>query len=116
MPPTAPRLPKPSPFSKRLTDARKLRRMSTRDLSAPADCSAALVSLLEAGKTEPTLSTVEALARVLAVSPEWLAFGVGEGPVERAEDQAREAPRAGRPRGTGKAQPSAALTASTDGS
>lgn len=95
----------PSPFSKRLTDTRALRRLSVRDIGSLAACSGAYVSLLEQGRAEPTLSTVEALARALSVSPEWLAFGVGDGPVERDEDRVKEAPRAGRPR---KAQPTAA--------
>ena len=95
-----PRLAIPSPFSRRLTDTRALRRLSVRDIGSLAACSGAYVSLLEQGRAEPTLSVLEGLAKALSVSPEWLAFGVGDGPVERDEVRTKEAPRAGRPRKT----------------
>lgn len=101
---TAPDSPKPASaaFAERLRSVREMRRLSFRDVGKAARCSYQTVKQLEEGATEPVLSTVGLLAKALAVTPEWLAFGVGEGPVERPEDQAREAPRAGRPRGTGK--------------
>lgn len=68
-------------FAARLELARKARGLSASGLSLLAGLSSAYVGHIERGRTkETTLSTAESLARALRVPPEWLAFGVGEGP------------------------------------
>jgi transcriptional regulator with XRE-family HTH domain len=67
-------------FPARLTNARKAKDISMRELSRRADMSVNAVSLLEGGKTIPRVDNCEALALALDVAPCWLAFGVGRGP------------------------------------
>jgi len=40
-----------------------------------------VVNLSEGRTLNPGVATIADVARALGVSPEWLAFGVGEGPV-----------------------------------
>lgn len=60
----------------RTKDTRDTRGLSLSEVGRRADSSAAAVRALEAG-SDPTLDTVEALAKALGVSPSWLAFGMG---------------------------------------
>lgn len=65
-------------FAERLRRSRKKASMHAAGLSRAAGLDKNLVSLLEAGPGLPKLSTVEKLARVLGLSPGWLAFGLGD--------------------------------------
>jgi transcriptional regulator with XRE-family HTH domain len=68
-------------FAARLALAREARGLSQRDLSLTAGFSSAHVGHLEAARSARVpLAHVEPLAKVLRVTPEWLAFGVGAGP------------------------------------
>lgn len=84
-------------FAARLTTVRAMRRLSLREAARDA-VSYQTIKQLEHAGAEPVLSTVTALARALGCTPEWLAFGVGAGPVETDEDRSKVVPRAGRPR------------------
>jgi transcriptional regulator with XRE-family HTH domain len=79
--PPSPRLQRPSElietiatFAERLTAARTLRGLSRKALAKAADLSLTAVSSLESGQV-PSVATVERLAKVLKISPGWLAFG-----------------------------------------
>ena len=61
----------------RLVEARAALGMPQRDIERRTGIATSTVRALEEGG-EPTLDTVEALAEVLAVSPAWLAFGMGD--------------------------------------
>lgn len=63
-------------FATRLRRARTAQRLSASALSQAAGMSRGSVAFLEAGERLPRLSSVERLARVLNVSPGWLAFGL----------------------------------------
>lgn len=56
--------------------------LSRRALGARAQLSGTAVALIEDGRTVPRVDTAEQLAHALEVSPSWLAFGEGEGPVQ----------------------------------
>lgn len=72
---------KASKFPARLALAREARGMSQRDLSVTAGFSPGHVRHLEVARSERVpLAHLEPLAKVLRVTPEWLAFGVGQGP------------------------------------
>lgn len=55
--------------------------LSRRALGLRAQLSGTAVALIEDGRTVPRVDTVEQLARALDVTPAWLAFGEGEGPL-----------------------------------
>lgn len=95
--PPAPAQPPADSFAARLAALRAMRRLSLREAAGDAVSYQTIKQLEQAG-AEPVLSTVTALARALGCTPEWLAFGVGAGPVETDEDRAKVVPRAGRPR------------------
>ena len=59
--------------------AREHRGLSLRALARQAGISAQSLLLTEAGETVPLVSTCEALAGALFVSPVWLAYGYGVG-------------------------------------
>lgn len=61
----------------RLREARTAHRLSLREVGRRAGSSGSQVQQTEQGRTIPTLSTVEQLARALGISPAWLAFGLG---------------------------------------
>lgn len=95
--PAAPAQPPADSLAARLAALRAMRRLSLRE-AAGDDISYGTIKQLEHAGAEPVLSTVTALARALGCTPEWLAFGVGAGPVETDQDRAKVMPRAGRPR------------------
>lgn len=69
-------------FCKRLASARSEAGVTQRELAKRAGLSGAYVAHIETGRiAEPSIYTVQALARALGVRPEWLAFGVGGRPV-----------------------------------
>lgn len=74
----------------RLLYARTLRGLGSRELAGAAGLSPAAVSSIErdAAGDGVRVGTVRELARVLDVSPAWLAFGVGAPP--RAENRPGE--------------------------
>jgi transcriptional regulator with XRE-family HTH domain len=51
-----------------------------RALGLAAGLTGPAIEKIEKGKSVPRLDNVEALAKVLGVSPGWLAFGIGRGP------------------------------------
>lgn len=63
----------------RLIDARAALGLSLREMDRRAGTTAGTIRGLEAGG-QPTLDTLESLAKALTVSPAWLAFGLG--PIE----------------------------------
>lgn len=63
----------------RCKQAREHRGLSLRALARQAGISAQSLLLTEAGETVPLVSTCEALAGALFVSPVWLAYGYGVG-------------------------------------
>ncbi len=77
-------------FARRLRSARKAAELNGAALSAAAGMSHNAVAQLETGARVPRLDTVAKLAKALAVSPCWLAFGV-ELPCEQAADLAARA-------------------------
>lgn len=64
----------------RLRLAREARGLSRKELGRASETSDTTVRLTEEGQVIPGLGTTEQLARALAVSPGWLAFGEGQGP------------------------------------
>lgn len=70
----------------RIRQLREKQGLSLREFGRRADSSAAALRQLEGG-SQPTLDTLEALAKALRVSPSWLAYGIGD----------REVPRRSRP-------------------
>jgi transcriptional regulator with XRE-family HTH domain len=77
-------------FARRLRSARKAAELNGAALSAAAGMSHNAVAQLETGARVPRLDTIAKLAKALAVSPCWLAFGV-ELPCEQAADLAARA-------------------------
>ena len=69
--------------------ARISRSLSIRGVAKAAGISAQSLLLTEAGETVPLVSTCEALAVALDVSPVWLAYGYGVG-VEEGRSQRRK--------------------------
>lgn len=61
--------------------AREQAKLTQRGLAAAAKCAESMISDIEgsAGRM-PQIDTVEVLARVLGVSPGWLAYGEGSAP------------------------------------
>lgn len=79
---------------KRLTKARKLGDLSSRQLSTLAGLASNYSAMIERRAAKnPAFGAVLALARVLGISLDWLAYGVGEAPsrehVQAAVAQAR---------------------------
>lgn len=66
----------------RLIAARAARGLTRKALGAAAEISGQGVAYIEAGRSIPSVATVEALAAALGVSPCWLAYGQGQGPQE----------------------------------
>jgi transcriptional regulator with XRE-family HTH domain len=54
-------------MGKRLRNLRKARKMSQSDLAAKANLTRVYVTRLEAGQQDPSLSTINALAKALGV-------------------------------------------------
>lgn len=68
-------------IGERLTAARHARGLSLRELARRAMVDVQTVVNLSEGRTlNPGIGTIADLARALEVRPEWLGFGVGEGP------------------------------------
>lgn len=77
--------PKPCPdafhgLPGRVTQAREAAGLSMRALGLAAGLTGPAIEKIEKGRSVPRLDNVEALAKVLGVSPGWLAFGIGRGP------------------------------------
>jgi transcriptional regulator with XRE-family HTH domain len=76
--------PRASEFSRRFRLARNRAGLTQRALATLAKCSESTISEIEAGihggGRMPQIDTVEVFARVLNVSPGWLAFGDGPAP------------------------------------
>lgn len=77
--------PKPCPdafqgLPARVTQARESAGLSMRALGIAAGLTGPAIEKIEKGRSVPRLDNVEALAKVLGVSPGWLAFGIGRGP------------------------------------
>lgn len=64
----------------RVTQAREAAGLSMRALGLAAGLTGPAIEKIEKGRSVPRLDNVEALAKVLGVSPGWLAFGIGRGP------------------------------------
>ena len=62
----------------RLAQLRQERSLSCRELGRRSDTSHKFIQMTETGATVPSIAKVEQLAQALAVSPSWLAFGIGE--------------------------------------
>lgn len=67
--------------AERLKRTRRSLGLTLRDIGTAAGISAQGVLLIEKGESNPVISTIEQLAVALDVSPGWLAFGEGEGPM-----------------------------------
>lgn len=59
----------------RLRLAREQSGLSMRAIARATELSAQTVALIEAGRSVPLISNIEAIAKALSVSPGWLAFG-----------------------------------------
>lgn len=64
----------------RLKAIREVKALSLRRVAEAAAMSPQGILKIENGLAAPLISTIEALAVALDVSPGWLAFGIGEGP------------------------------------
>lgn len=73
----------------RLTTARKRAGLTQKDLTASLGVNRTAIAQWETGLTWPSLIKIEEIANALKVSPEWIAFGVGQG-INTSEEQ-REA-------------------------
>lgn len=70
-----------STIARRVAFAKELRGLSLRKLSADAGVSHATVhAMITRDADDAAVETMRALARVLEVSPAWLAFGLGPTP------------------------------------
>lgn len=79
-------------IGRRMREAREHHGMSQRDLAKLAHCTQVTVGALESGSGgNSSIGLYADIARALNVSPEWLCFGVGEGPQgqERQRDLGR---------------------------
>lgn len=70
----------PHSFASRLKDLREHRRMSKTGLGKAVGVTTTCVWNWEEGNTEPRSENLAALAKALAVSPEYLELGRGSGP------------------------------------
>lgn len=59
----------------RLRLARERSGLSLRAIARATELSAQTIALIEAGRSVPLISNIEAIAKALAVAPGWLAFG-----------------------------------------
>lgn len=59
----------------RLRLAREQSGLSMRAIARATELSAQTIALIEAGRSVPLISNIEAIAKALSVSPGWLAFG-----------------------------------------
>lgn len=59
----------------RLRHAREQSGLSMRAIARATELSAQTIALIEAGRSVPLISNIEAIAKALTVSPGWLAFG-----------------------------------------
>lgn len=64
-------------LAERLCAARMTRGLAKQPLDELADVAKGTVANTEAGRSRPRIDTVEKVAKVLGVSPAWLAFGEG---------------------------------------
>ena len=87
--PFDPPTPQPAPrapvdrwrgVASRVADSRRALGLTLRQLGDAAGLSAQGVMVIEKGRTEPQISTIEQLAVALDVAPGWLAFGEGAAP------------------------------------
>ena len=60
------------PLDQSLQAWRKARRYSIVKLAAESGIDGSMIEAIEAGETDPSVSTVEALAKALALPPSWL--------------------------------------------
>jgi transcriptional regulator with XRE-family HTH domain len=74
-------------FLNRVKEARTGRGLTLREVGRRTGSSEGAIRAIEAG-TMPTLDTVEQLAKALAVSPAWLAYGIG--PMEMPRQSVRQ--------------------------
>ena len=72
-----PNQPPPPSWAQRLVDARTARGLTQAALAEAFGQSQSVVSDYERGRSEPNIDGWGRLARVLGVSPAWLAFGIG---------------------------------------
>jgi transcriptional regulator with XRE-family HTH domain len=76
--------------AERVAQSRRRLGLTLRQLGEAAGISGQGVMVIEKGRTEPLISTIEQLAVALDVAPGWLAFGEGAAPsVSEAEPSAR---------------------------
>ncbi len=80
----------PAGMSARLRQLRAKRGIGQRGMVAATGLSTGMISMLESGKTTPSLTTVEKLAASLGCMPGWLAFGGDDAPIAAAEPAAAE--------------------------
>lgn len=71
-----------------MKSARRKAGLTQADLATALDVSQPTVNRWEGGDSEPARAQIEALARILAVTPEWLAFGRGTARGGTAETRA----------------------------
>ena len=65
-------------IASRLSKARRLAEMTRTGLEQKVGGTKGAILYIESGKRLPTIATVVRLAAALAVSPAWLAFGIGD--------------------------------------
>lgn len=70
----------------RLTTARKRAGLTQKDLTSTLGVNRTAIAQWETGLTWPSLVKIEELANALKVSPEWIAFGAGQG-INTSEEQ-----------------------------
>ena len=69
-------------LAERLRAARMARGLAKQPLDELADVAKGTVANTEAGRSQPRVDTAEKLAKILGVSPAWLAFGEGPQPLK----------------------------------
>lgn len=86
-----------SGLAQRVRQARAIRGFSIREVERRAETAEGSVRAIEGG-TMPGLDTLEQIAKALAVSPAWLAYGEGpmEAPTRRPATRAEQAQTSGR--------------------
>lgn len=70
---------------RRVFDRRKALNLSLRTVGAAAGISYQTVKLIESGEAVPKVDSLHRLAIALDVAPCWLAYGVGDPPIDPAE-------------------------------
>lgn len=71
--------------AKRLSDRRSALGLSLRQVGTAAGISYQTVNLIECGEAVPKVDSLHRLAIALDVAPCWLAYGVGDPPIDPAE-------------------------------